>query len=78
MFRSSAETSKAKLFFMGCSAQRDVRAENVESRGAQGSAFDVVAGGGRERACLPLVGAHNIQMHWPPLRVALDRGISLS
>jgi len=38
----------------------DVRAENVQTRGADGSEFDVVLAAGREHARLPLVGEHNI------------------
>src|SRR5208282_5368807 len=38
----------------------DVRAENLELRGLEGWAFDVVVGGKRQRTRLPLLGEHNI------------------
>jgi UDP-N-acetylmuramoyl-tripeptide--D-alanyl-D-alanine ligase len=56
----------------------DVRAENIEPRGAAGSAFDVVVDGRRERATLPLVGKHNIYNALAALAVGLDRGLSLA
>ena len=49
-----------KVVLYGMKASADVRAENVESRGAAGSVFDLVAGSCRERATLSLVGSHNI------------------
>ena len=54
-----------------------VRAENIEMRGAQGSAFEIVVGGGREPATLPLVGAHNIPNALAAVAVALEQGIPL-
>jgi len=54
-----------------------VRAENIELRGAQGSAFEIVAAGSREPATLPLVGAHNIPNALAAVAVALEQGISL-
>lgn len=54
-----------------------VRAEGIELRGAQGSAFDIVAGGSREPAVLPLVGAHNIPNALAAVAVAMERGIPL-
>jgi UDP-N-acetylmuramoyl-tripeptide--D-alanyl-D-alanine ligase len=54
-----------------------VRAENVESKGEQGSVFDVLAGNRRERATLPLVGSHNIHNALAAIAVALERGIPL-
>jgi UDP-N-acetylmuramoyl-tripeptide--D-alanyl-D-alanine ligase len=56
----------------------DVRAENIESRGVEGSSFDVVANGVRERVLLPLVGVHNVSNALAAIAVALDRGISLA
>src|SRR6266496_3585107 len=51
---------KGKVVKYGIELIANVRAENVQPRGEQGSVFDVVAGGHRERASLPLVGAHNV------------------
>jgi UDP-N-acetylmuramoyl-tripeptide--D-alanyl-D-alanine ligase len=68
---------KGKVITYGLAPNANVRAENVESKGEQGSAFDVVAGDRRERATLPLVGSHNIHNALAAIAVALERGISL-
>jgi UDP-N-acetylmuramoyl-tripeptide--D-alanyl-D-alanine ligase len=68
---------KGKVVTYGLAANANVRAENVESKGEQGSVFDVVAGNRRERAALPLVGSHNIHNALAAVAVALERGISL-
>src|SRR6266436_1972402 len=44
-----------KVVLYGTRRPADVRAENIGSRGAEGSTFDVVIEGLRERAVLPLV-----------------------
>src|SRR5207245_577537 len=51
---------------------------NVEPRGSEGSVFDVVAGGLRERAALRLVGTHNIYNVLAAVAVGLERGLSLT
>jgi UDP-N-acetylmuramoyl-tripeptide--D-alanyl-D-alanine ligase len=51
---------KGKVIKYGTAIGADVRAENVQSKGAEGSEFDVVVAGVRERAHLPLVGEHNV------------------
>lgn len=68
---------KGKVVMYGTRSSADIRAENVESRGAEGSVFDVVAGGKRERAVLPLVGLHNIHNVLAAVAVGLERGMSL-
>jgi UDP-N-acetylmuramoyl-tripeptide--D-alanyl-D-alanine ligase len=67
-----------KVVLYGIRKPADVRAENIESLGAQGSAFDVVVQGVRERATLALIGAHNISNALAAVAVGLDRGIHLS
>ncbi|HTA24293.1 MAG TPA: UDP-N-acetylmuramoyl-tripeptide--D-alanyl-D-alanine ligase [Terriglobales bacterium] len=64
------------LYGMGASA--DVRAENVESRGAAGSVFEIVAGSCRERVTLSLVGTHNIYNALAAVAVGLERGLTPS
>jgi UDP-N-acetylmuramoyl-tripeptide--D-alanyl-D-alanine ligase len=44
----------------GTTIGADVSAENVQSRGAEGSELDVVVAGTRQHARLPLVGGHNV------------------
>ena len=68
---------KGKVVTYGLAANASVRAENVESKGEQGSVFDVVAGSRRERASLPLVGSHNVHNALAAVAVALERSVSL-
>ncbi len=69
---------KGKVITYGTRATADVRAENVLARGAQGSEFDVVLAGGREHACLPLVGEHNILNALAAVAVGVGRGLKPS
>src|SRR5215468_9101468 len=68
---------KGKVLMYGVRASADVRAENIRSRGAEGSVFEVSVGSSRETATLPLVGGHNIANALAAIAVALDRGIKL-
>jgi UDP-N-acetylmuramoyl-tripeptide--D-alanyl-D-alanine ligase len=67
-----------KVVRYGFHSTANVRAENVEPRGSEGSIFDVVAGGRRERAALRLVGTHNIYNAAAAVAVGLERGLSLA
>ena len=69
---------KGKVVMYGTRAAADVRAENVRSRGAEGSEFDVVVGGVRERATLPLMGEHNVVNALAAVAVGLERGLKPS
>lgn len=62
----------------GLHPSAEVRAENIEARGAAGTVFDIMAAGGREKVHLPLIGAHNIYNALAAVAVALQRGFSLS
>jgi UDP-N-acetylmuramoyl-tripeptide--D-alanyl-D-alanine ligase len=66
-----------KVVCYGLGPTAAVRADNVESRGEQGPAFDVVVGGLREPASLPLVGAHNVHNALAAVAVALEHGFTL-
>jgi len=67
-----------KVVLYGFRSPADVRAENVKHHGAEGSTFDVVVGGCREKASLPLVGAHNIYNALAAVAVGIERGLTLS
>jgi len=67
-----------KVVLYGMKPSADVRAENVASRGASGSVFDVVAGGCRDRATLALVGIHNVYNALAAVAVGLERGLTPS
>jgi len=69
---------KGKVILYGTKATADVRAENVESLGTDGSRFDVVTPYGREAAQLPLLGEHNVGNALAAVSVGLARGLKLS
>ena len=65
-----------KVVRYGLHQTADVRAENIVSRGAAGSRFDVVVGPYREPATLPLVGTHNIYNALAAVATGMERGLS--
>jgi UDP-N-acetylmuramoyl-tripeptide--D-alanyl-D-alanine ligase len=69
---------KGKVVTYGLGPTADVRAENIQTLGAGGSTFDVLAGGCRENATLPLVGTHNIHNALAAVAVGLDRSLTPS
>jgi UDP-N-acetylmuramoyl-tripeptide--D-alanyl-D-alanine ligase len=69
---------KGKVIFYGTQRRAEIRAEHIESRGADGSVFDLVVHGHRERAELHLVGAHNIHNALAAAAVGVERGIPLN
>jgi UDP-N-acetylmuramoyl-tripeptide--D-alanyl-D-alanine ligase len=66
-----------KVISYGFGPTATVRAENLESKGEQGSVFDVLVGNRREHATLPLVGSHNVHNALAAIAVALQQGIPL-
>src|SRR5215470_6924973 len=69
---------KGKVLLYGQQRSADVCAQNILSRGAEGSSFNALAAGTREPVLLPLVGVHNVYNALAAIAVALDRGISLA
>ena len=69
---------KGKAVFYGLSMAADVRAENIQVEDVNGSRFDVVVNGYREKAMLPLVGRHNVYNALAAVAVGLERGLSPS
>jgi UDP-N-acetylmuramoyl-tripeptide--D-alanyl-D-alanine ligase len=68
--------SKGKVVMYGSQVTADVRAENVRSKGTGGAEFDVVIGGIREHATLPLVGEHNVLNALAAVAVGVERGLT--
>ena len=68
---------KGKVVLYGTRAAAHVRAENIRSKGALGTEFDVVAGSARQAASLPLVGEHNVLNALAAVAVGLERGLTL-
>jgi UDP-N-acetylmuramoyl-tripeptide--D-alanyl-D-alanine ligase len=69
---------RGKVILYGMRASADVRAENIQPLGSEGSAFDLVVDGCREKSILRLVGMHNIYNALAAVAVALERGLSPS
>jgi UDP-N-acetylmuramoyl-tripeptide--D-alanyl-D-alanine ligase len=69
---------KGKVLLYGTRAMADVRAENVRSKGAEGTEFGVVVGDAHEPATLPLVGEHNVLNALAAVAVGLQSGLKLS
>jgi UDP-N-acetylmuramoyl-tripeptide--D-alanyl-D-alanine ligase len=69
---------KGKVIRYGTVIGADVWAENVQSHGTEGSEFDVVVAGYRERATLPLVGEHNVLNALAAVSVAIAQGMKVS
>jgi UDP-N-acetylmuramoyl-tripeptide--D-alanyl-D-alanine ligase len=69
---------RGKVVLYGLRASADVRAENIQPQGAEGSVFDVVVESCREKATLSLVGTHNIYNALAAVAVGLERGLSPS
>ncbi len=67
-----------KVVLFGLRAGADVRAENIELHGSEGSTFEVVSEGERARASLPLLGEHSIYNALAGIAVGLQNGVSLA
>ena len=71
-----AEVAPGRVAWFGESARAEFRAENIESRGVEGSAFDFVSPAGRARLDLPLIGRHNVMNAVAALAAAQEWGIT--
>jgi UDP-N-acetylmuramoyl-tripeptide--D-alanyl-D-alanine ligase len=69
---------RGKVMSFGIERAANVRAQNIEERGTDGSRFDVVVGGQSCRAELPLVGRHNVYNALAAIAVALEPGLTLN
>jgi UDP-N-acetylmuramoyl-tripeptide--D-alanyl-D-alanine ligase len=66
---------KGKVVMYGTRATADVRAENIQAKGLEGSEFEVVIGSVRERGMLPQVGEHNVLNALAAVAVGVERGL---
>jgi UDP-N-acetylmuramoyl-tripeptide--D-alanyl-D-alanine ligase len=74
-FRTDSK-SKPNASAAGTNGQRaEFRAENIEERGIDGSAFDFVSPAGRARLEMPLIGRHNVMNAVAALAAASVWGI---
>jgi UDP-N-acetylmuramoyl-tripeptide--D-alanyl-D-alanine ligase len=68
---------KGKVILFGFKAA-DVRAENIEVLGSEGTRFDLVSQGIRQPVQSPLLGKHNVYNVLAAAAIALEHGITLS
>ena len=66
-----------RVVTFGINHPADVRADAIQENGPDGSRFDVVAGGRRARATLPLIGRHNVYNALAAIAAALVCDIKL-
>jgi UDP-N-acetylmuramoyl-tripeptide--D-alanyl-D-alanine ligase len=69
---------KGKVVLFGLRAAADVRAENIEGLGAEGTGFDLVSQGVRQPVRSPLLGQHNVYNLLAAAAVAMEHGITAS
>jgi UDP-N-acetylmuramoyl-tripeptide--D-alanyl-D-alanine ligase len=69
---------KGMVVFFGLKPTASVRAENIETLGADGTRFDLVTHGLRQSVVSPLLGKHNVLNVLAAAAVALEHGISPS
>jgi UDP-N-acetylmuramoyl-tripeptide--D-alanyl-D-alanine ligase len=67
-----------RVVTFGLHKPADLSAQNIESRGSEGSAFEMLADGRRASAILPLLGEHNIYNALAGVAVGLQYGVSLA
>jgi UDP-N-acetylmuramoyl-tripeptide--D-alanyl-D-alanine ligase len=72
---------QGKVVLFGLKSTADVRAENIESLGAEGTSFDLVSRAGsedRQAVHSPLLGKHNVYNVLAAAAIALEHGIAPS
>ena len=69
---------KGKVVMFGFKATADVRAESVETLGAEGTRFDLVSREVRQTVQSPLLGKHNVYNVLAAAAIALEHGITPS
>jgi UDP-N-acetylmuramoyl-tripeptide--D-alanyl-D-alanine ligase len=69
---------KGKVILFGLKTTADVRAENIEVLGPEGTRFDLICQGVRQTVRSPLLGTHNVYNVLAAASVALEHGITPS
>jgi UDP-N-acetylmuramoyl-tripeptide--D-alanyl-D-alanine ligase len=70
-----SDVARGAVILFGTSERAEYRAEKIEERGVEGSAFDFVSPTGRARLELPLIGRHNVMNAIAALAAASVWGI---
>jgi UDP-N-acetylmuramoyl-tripeptide--D-alanyl-D-alanine ligase len=72
-----SEVARGRVIRFGTSPRAEFRAESIEERGVEGSAFDLVSPAGRARLELPLIGRHNVMNALAALAAASVWGVGV-
>ncbi|HXZ79548.1 MAG TPA: UDP-N-acetylmuramoyl-tripeptide--D-alanyl-D-alanine ligase [Terriglobales bacterium] len=67
-----------KVVLFGLKPTADLRAENIEEQGLQGTKLELVACGARVPTLVPLVGRHNVYNALAGAAVAIENGLTLA
>jgi UDP-N-acetylmuramoyl-tripeptide--D-alanyl-D-alanine ligase len=70
-----AEVARGRVLTFGIDTPAQFRAERIEDRGAEGSAFDFIFPGGSTRLSLPLPGRHSVENSLGALAAASVWGV---
>jgi UDP-N-acetylmuramoyl-tripeptide--D-alanyl-D-alanine ligase len=70
-----ADVARGNVIWFGTSARAQFRAEKIQERGVEGSAFEFISPGGNARLELPLIGRHNVMNALAGLAAASVWGI---
>jgi UDP-N-acetylmuramoyl-tripeptide--D-alanyl-D-alanine ligase len=71
-----SEIARGRVLTFGCAAGAQFRAEGIEDRGAEGTAFEFVSPQGRAPLTLPLPGRHNVENALAALAAASVWGVT--
>jgi UDP-N-acetylmuramoyl-tripeptide--D-alanyl-D-alanine ligase len=69
---------KGKVIMFGLSSAADIRAENIQLIGAEGTRFDLITRELRQTVHMPLLGTHNVYNVLAAAAVAYEHGITPS
>lgn len=69
---------KGKVILFGTKTTADIRAENIEVIGPEGTSFDLITRGVRQPVRSPLLGTHNVYNVLAAAAVALEHGVTPS
>jgi UDP-N-acetylmuramoyl-tripeptide--D-alanyl-D-alanine ligase len=75
--RGMAEHARCRVVFYGLDPQADIRATDLESRGADGTSFTLIYKGERNRVQIPLMGLHSVHSALAGLAAGFELGVGL-
>lgn len=77
LVRGMAEHARCRVVFYGLDTKADIRAVDLESRGADGTSFTLAYRGRRDRVHIPLMGLHSVNAALAGLAAGFELGVGL-